>query len=162
MNILAFAADGAPSVEAAAAELIKTGVLGAVLVLVGAYAFWVTRQWNQAQADRVADQQKVTDTLLKFSTSMGDVMRDLKGAIDSLKNATDEERKAIGIIDAGLTEIDRNVDKAVDTASKVADQVKTLVDDSKRAHDVHADDSRRAHSQIQATVDDLVRRLPKS
>ena len=142
-----------PTAETAATDLIKTGVLGSVLVLVGLYAFWVTRQWNKAQEDRVADQQKVTTTLVDFSTGMKDVLRDLKTAIDSLKAATDEERKAITVIDSALLEIDRTVDdtkKGVEQANKALDSLKT-----------QSEDARRAHETIQRSVDDIRRPNPR-
>jgi hypothetical protein len=147
-QLLAVAADMTSSVENAAVELVKTGVLGTVLVLIGAYAFWVTRQWNQAQKDRVTDQQEVTKTLIKFSTDMQDVLQKLKGAIDALKISADDGRKAIGIVDAALVQID----KTTDSSSKAVDALRASTDTIK-------DDARRAHDSLQRSVDDLPRRL---
>ena len=155
VQLLAAAADMPTTVENAAVELVKTGVLGAVLVIIGAYAFWVTRQWNQAQKDRVADQQEVTKTLIKFSADMQTVLQALKGAIDALKVAADNGHDAV-----------KKVSDTVDALKTATDAVKTSTEAVKASTDVIKltvdtlkDDTRRAHEIMQRGVDDLPRRI---
>lgn len=149
------AADVSTAVEGAAVELVKTGVLGSVLVLIGAYAFWVTRQWNQAQKDRVADQQEVTKTLIKFSTDMQTVLQALKGAIDALKVSADnghaEVKKVSDTVDTLKTSTEA-VKTSTETVKASTDVIKLTVDTLK-------DDTRRAHETMQRGVDDLPRRI---
>ena len=166
MNILSFAdhamtslslsaslvfGEPVPSVQDAAGELIKTGVLGAVLVLVGAYAFWATREMNKAQSARVEDQKKVAETLIEFSSTMKDVMLGLKGAIDALKASTDEERRALAILDTAMRELNNDVENQTRDIKDVGRSIETVR--------VQGEEARRAHDNAQRVMEDVQRRV---
>src|SRR5512135_3661637 len=112
------------SVEGAASELTRTGILGAVLVLVGAYAFWATKELLNSNKLRVEDQQKVTGVLLDFSNSMKGVLGELKTAIDSLTKESTEERRTL----AELKDQAKDVERSLETQAKSIENAQRTIE----------------------------------
>lgn len=117
----------------ATTEILKTGLLGALLIIVGIYAFWVTRQWNAAQEARVADNKATTDMLLKLSEKMSDAAQGMTAAMNALKtyfeNASADQKRSLGVIDTAVTDIVRTTD----TVKLTTDGIKATADDIKRS-----------------------------
>jgi hypothetical protein len=103
--------DPMSSVENAAVELIKTGVMGTLLVLVGSFAIWAIYKWNQVNEKRVEDQQKMTLTLLEVATEWKNGIKDMTMSINNLKTATDDERRTLDKLESTIDSVVRDAVK---------------------------------------------------
>lgn len=85
--LIAALGDPPDPVAGAADKLIQTGVLGALLVLVGAFAFYAVIRWNRANESRVKDQKEMSEALTSLTTGLKGALVDLNGTTNALREA---------------------------------------------------------------------------
>jgi hypothetical protein len=93
-------------VSNAANELVKTGILGAMLVLVGAFAVYLLIKLNKAHESRIEDQKATTKAILDLSVSMKDAVKEMTQAMGKVCEASDDSKVA-------LDRLDRTIDNVV-------------------------------------------------
>jgi hypothetical protein len=77
----------ADPLASAANAIIQTGVLGALLVIVGVFAFYMVTRVNKVNDLRVKDQKEAGDAMTKLSTDLMGTMRDFNGTANALREA---------------------------------------------------------------------------
>lgn len=133
-------------IAGATAEILKTGLLGALLIVVSTFAFWVVRQWNKTSEARVTDNKDTTEKLLNLATKMGEAVQGFTAALGTLnatiaglkitaEQAAADEKRAHGVMDVAVADIVRTTDAIKTTTDSIrisSEDVKRNVEDLRR------------------------------
>jgi hypothetical protein len=99
-------------VEGAANTLLQSGVLGALLIIVGAFAFYAVFKWNKANESRVKDQKEMAKTLVDLTNGLKDALREVNGTTDALKEAVKANTAASEKMERTMNETVRDAIRA--------------------------------------------------
>lgn len=102
------ALEAAEPVANATNELVKSGALGALLVLVGAFAFYAVWKWNKANEARVEDQKETTKALMELTVSLRDTVRDMTEAIEKHQQSIERSTLATDRLDRTIDNVIRD------------------------------------------------------
>jgi septal ring factor EnvC (AmiA/AmiB activator) len=87
--------DAMHPVEDATSRLVQSGILGSLLVLVGAFAFYAVWKWNKANEARVEDNKKSAAEVTALNNDLKDTLREVLSTIDALKSSMQSSTEAL-------------------------------------------------------------------
>ena len=88
MMLAAITEGAADPVASAASSIIQQGVLGALLVVLGAFVFYLVLRLNKLSDARVKDQKEMSAAQTDLTTSLKGALGDLNGTMNALREAT--------------------------------------------------------------------------
>jgi biopolymer transport protein ExbB/TolQ len=106
-------ATGAGAVEDAAHTLLQAGILGALLVLVGAFAFYAVWKWNKANEARVKDQKEMARDALALTNDIQKALQAVNGTTNALQEAVRANTEAVKGNTAAVMTMERTLNETV-------------------------------------------------
>lgn len=100
-------------IEKAMNAIVDAGALGAVLLLVMLYAFWVTRKMFLLMRDYGRDRERQAEVLKDLGSNLKQALGEVVNSLDDLTKASDEQRKTICLLGAVVDSLDRDVDQCL-------------------------------------------------
>lgn len=95
-------------VAGAANSLLQGGILGALVVLLGAALAYVVWKWNKTNEARVKDQKEMAKSLVDLTTGLNDAIRDLTGTTSALRDAVAANTTASTVMERTISETVRD------------------------------------------------------
>ena len=89
--------DSIHPVEDATSRLVQSGILGSLLVLVGAFAFYAVWKWNKANEMRVEDNKKANAEVTALNNDLKDTFREVLSTIDALRVGMQSNTEALKV-----------------------------------------------------------------
>lgn len=95
-------------VEGAMTEVVKTGIVGAILVIVMTFAFYAVMKWNQANESRVKDQKEMTKMVTDLTTELKDTLKDLSTTVEKIDTSVQENTTASDRLERSIDNVVRD------------------------------------------------------
>lgn len=88
-------ADSMHPVEDATGRIVQSGILGSLLVIVGAFAFYAVWKWNKTNELRVEDNKKSLEQVTALNNDLKDTFREVLSTVDALKTGMQTNTDAL-------------------------------------------------------------------